>query len=70
MYYLYEGHTGYYYTTNYELEEHEIYCDCFWDRDELVGTFSTEQQLYNLLQNITYHEYILPVIEEWRKTKQ
>ena len=71
MYYLYESHTGDFYTTSYELSENELYCDGCCDYDELLGTFNTEKQLKKLLQKAkVHHDYIFPIIYEWRKIKQ
>lgn len=71
MYFLYETHTGEFFTTNYEITENELYCDCCCDKDEMIGSFNTEKQLKKLLKKANvYQDYIFHIINEWRKIKQ
>ena len=68
MYYLYESHTGDFYTLSRELSEDELYCYVCMDSDELLGTFRTEKQLIKLLKKANvYNDCIFPIINEWRK---
>jgi len=70
MFYLYESHTGEFYTTNYELTENELYCNSCCDSDELISIFNTENQLKKLLKKANvYQDYIFTIINEWVKIK-
>lgn len=70
MFYLYETHTGEFFTTNYEIPQNELFCDCCGDRDEMIATFNTEKQLKKQLKKANvYQDYIFSIVNEWRKIK-
>lgn len=67
MYYLYLSHTGNYYIIREELSEEDNFCYECMDSDELIGVFTTREELIQLLvmEDDTYDEVIDEVVDAW-----
>ena len=50
MKYLYNSHLGGLYTSDEELDYDYLYCEQCGDSDELIGSFSTIQDFWNLIK--------------------
>ena len=51
--YIYESHLGSLYTSIYELDYDELYCEQCGDSDWLIGYADTKKKAWNLLTNYT-----------------
>ena len=51
MRYLYEGHLGNLFSTPYELDYEDCYCDECGDSDYLIGSYETIEEFWNLIEN-------------------
>ncbi len=51
--YIYEGHLGSLYTSSYELDYDELYCEECGDSDYLIGCAETKEEAWELLKDIT-----------------
>lgn len=51
--YIYEGHMGSLFTSLWELEPDECYCETCGDSDELIGYAETKEEAWNLLKDDT-----------------
>lgn len=51
--YIYESHLGNLYTSIYELDYDELYCEQCGDSDWLIGYADTKKKAWNLLTNYT-----------------
>lgn len=49
--YIYEGHMGGLYTSDWELED--TYCEVCGDSDWLIGYADTKEEAWDLLKDIT-----------------
>ena len=48
--YIYESHLGNLYTSIYELDYDELYCEQCGDSDWLIGYATTKEEAWNLLK--------------------
>ena len=70
MKYLYEGHMGNLYTTDYKLDFDKLYCEQCGDSYCLIGSFETIKDFWNLIKDACdiggsggwCLQYIYPVI--------
>lgn len=70
--YIYEGHMGSLYTSDYELDFKERYCEQCGDSDWLIGYAANREEAWNLLKDITNingsggwdYDYVQELIEE------
>ena len=51
--YIYEGHMGSLYTSDYPLDYENLYCEQCGDSDWLVGCANTREEACNLLKDDT-----------------
>ena len=51
--YIYEGHMGSLYTSYYELDYKDRYCEQCGDSDWLIGYADTREEAWDLLKDIT-----------------
>ena len=51
--YIYESHLGNLYTSIYELDYDELYCEQCGDSDWLIGYADTKKKAWDLLTNYT-----------------
>ena len=51
--YIYESHLGNLYTSIYELDYDELYCEQCGDSDWLIGCATTKEEAWDLLMNYT-----------------
>lgn len=51
--YIYEGHMGSLYTSDYRLYPEEIYCEQCGASDDMIGYAATREEAWNLLKDIT-----------------
>ena len=49
--YIYESHLGNLYTSIYELDYDELYCEQCGDSDWLIGCATTREEAWDLLKN-------------------
>ena len=49
--YIYESHLGSLYTSIYELDYDELYCEQCGDSDWLIGCATTKEEAWDLLKN-------------------
>ena len=49
--YIYESHLGSLYTSTYELDYDELYCEQCGDSDWLVGYATTREEAWDLLKS-------------------
>ena len=49
--YIYESHLGGLYTSIYELDYDELYCEQCGDSDWLIGYATTKEEAWDLLQS-------------------
>lgn len=51
--YIYESHMGALYTSEFELEYEELYCEQCGESDSLVGYAETREAAWKLLRDMT-----------------
>ena len=51
--YIYEGHMGTLYTSDYILDYDDLYCEQCGDSDWLIGQAETREEAWNLLKDDT-----------------
>ena len=51
--YIYESHLGSLYTSIYELDYDELYCEQCGDSDWLIGCATTKEEAWDLLTDYT-----------------
>ena len=51
MRYLYDGHLGSLFTSDNILSYEECYCETCGDSDQLIGTFTTLEEFWNLIKD-------------------
>ena len=51
MSYLYQGHMGGLYTSDYYIDPDELYCESCGDSDWLLGTYETINDFWNLIED-------------------
>ena len=61
--YLYESHMGGYYSSEKKLSYNALYCEECGDSDYLVGSFTDENSLKKLLNDLD-KEYVEKIIEQ------
>ena len=49
--YIYESHLGNLYTSTYELDYDELYCEQCGDSDQLIGYATTKEGAWDLLKS-------------------
>lgn len=67
MRYIYEGHLGSIYTTSYELDYDDLYCEQCGDSDYFVGEVETVGELLDTVANLVlgYCNFSPEYVQEW-----
>ena len=71
--YIYEGHMGSLFTSDYPLDFYRLYCETCGDSDRLIGYAETREDAWNLLKDITNingsggwdYDYVQELLKEW-----
>lgn len=64
--YIYENHLGgNLYTSDYDLDYKDLYCEECGDSDRYVGKANTREEAYNLLKNDYDDEYLSGFLAQW-----
>lgn len=62
--YIYEGHMGSLYTSDYELDYEDLYCEQCGDSDWLIGRAETREEAWNLLKDDWNEDYLKEFLNE------
>lgn len=64
--YIYENHLGGgLYTSDYELDYEDLYCEQCGDSDWFVGEAETKEEAYELLKDDYDDEYLNEFLKDW-----
>lgn len=63
---IYENHLGGgLYTSDYELDYEDLYCEQCGDSDSYVGEADTREEAYELLKDDYDEEYLNEFLKDW-----
>lgn len=64
--YIYENHLGGgLYTSDYELDYEDLYCEQCGDSDGYIGEADTREEAYELLKDYYNEEYLNEFLKDW-----
>lgn len=64
--YIYENHLGGgLYTSDYELDYEDLYCEQCGDSDIYIGEADTREEAYELLKDDYDEEYLNEFLRDW-----
>lgn len=64
--YIYENHLdGGLYTSDYELDYEDLYCEQCGDSDSYIGEAETREEAYELLKDEYDEEYLNEFLKDW-----
>lgn len=64
--YIYENHLGGgLYTSDYEIDYEDLYCEQCGDSDGYIGEADTREEAYELLKDSYDEEYLNEFLKDW-----